>query len=161
MLWNQISDVSLDCLNAVLESIVFFHNLLQYRIVYKLGNAKFLRIFDLRNPTCNINHHRRENLYVTSLCLYPYCRHCSILDLISQFSCNSSSCLCDHFTCRRIKYIFSENLSFDTVSKCKFLIKLITSYLGEIVSSRIEEHCCNQAFCTFNGKWLARTNLLV
>ena len=52
-------------------------------------------------------------------------------------------------------------MAYDTFIEMKLLIKFITSDFGKVISSRIEEHCHNQALCALYCKRLARTDLLI
>ena len=115
MLWNQVCNISLNCSDTLFQCLVFFHNLLQSRIIYQFCNTNSLRVLNFRNPASDIYHHRRKNFYVTCLCLNPERRNCSILNLICQITVNSCACLCNYFSGRRIQYILCQNLSVDTV----------------------------------------------
>ena len=52
-------------------------------------------------------------------------------------------------------------MAYDTFIEMKLLIKFITSDFGKVISSRIEEHCHDQALCALYCKRLARTDLLI
>ena len=113
-----------------------------------LCDTKLLRV--TFNKACNIYHHIGKNLYVLLLCLDKYIRNCRILDPVSQFSVNLGSCLCKYLSGKRIHNILCQDMVSDPVSECQFLIEFVASNLGKVISSGVEEHGIDQAFCTFN-----------
>ena len=93
--------------------------------------------------------------------LDPYIWNSGILNIVCHFSRHKGSCFCDHFPCQRAYHIFRQSMPCDTVAEQKLLIKFITADLCKIITSRIKEHACDQAFRTVHCKRLARTDLLV
>ena len=91
MLWNQVCNISLNCSDTLFQCLVFFHNLLQSRIIYQFCNTNSLRILNFRNPASDIYHHRRKDFYVTCLCLNPERRNCGILNLVCQITVNGQA----------------------------------------------------------------------
>ena len=83
------------------------------------------------------------------------------LDGICHFFCHNSSFFCQDLTCCCIYNILGELVAYDTFVEMKLLIKFITSDFGKVISSRIEEHCHDQALCALYCKRLARTDLLI
>jgi len=93
--------------------------------------------------------------------LYKNVRNCSILDFSRFFLGQRNTGLGNNFTAFHINCIFGQSKTGDTIAKCKFFIKFITSYFSQIVSSHIKEHTINKALGTIDGKWLARTQFFV
>ena len=57
--------------------------------------------------------------------------------------------------------ILSQNLSADAVAKQQFFVELITSDFCKVISSRIEEHACDQALCTLSAAAGCPTEIFV
>ena len=52
-------------------------------------------------------------------------------------------------------------MAADTVAEHQFFIKLVSSYLRQVITSRVKEHAGDQAFRTINCQRLSRTDLLI
>ena len=68
---------------------------------------------------------------------------------------------CDNLTCCGIHNIISKSVSGKSVFKMKLLIKLITSNLSKIISSRVKKHSINKALRAVNWERFARSYLLI
>ena len=158
---DQVMNIPGNRCDSVFQSIIFFQNLFKNRIVNKLCNTQFSGILDFRQERTDIHHHIGKNFDLTFFSLNPYVGNSRILNSVCQLSCNSSTLFCYNLPCRSIHHIFSQLMTYDTFVKMKLLIKLITSNLGKVISSRIEEHCHDKAFGTFYSQWLTRTNFLI
>ena len=153
MLRNQLMDIFVDRILNIFFAGVFFQYFLQYRIIYRFR----IKV----NPFAKVYHHIGENLYVTLLCLDPYKRNACILDLVCKCFIYFCTSLSQDLTGRLVYNILSQNLSADAVAKQQFFVELITSDFCKVISSRIEEHACDQALCTVNCQRFARTDLFV
>ena len=162
MLRNQIMDISLDsCFQLINISCCFLKEICKYRIVNKFCYTNLFRINV--NNFLQIYHHIRKNFDISLFfrSVDPYIRNSSVLDPICNFSCHLCSSLSDYLACNRAYCILRKNMSWNTVLEKKLFIEFITSYFRQIITSWVEEHTCDQTFCTVNGKRLTWTDLLI
>ena len=95
---NKLTYISADCLKQFFFIFVLIHKLLKKRIVYFLCYTKFLLV-SVRNMRIKVYHHIRQHLNFSLLCLNPYIRNRSILDLIRKHFCKNCACRCNNSSC--------------------------------------------------------------
>ena len=151
VLRDEVAHILLKCRLDVIKAFILCENALKYRIVYVFRNSECF-CFLLRNIdiACNVNHHIGENFNSSLLNKKPYIRNCSILDSCCSLFCDEISRRCDNLTCCGIHNIISKSVSGKSVFKMKLLIKLITSNLSKIISSRVKKHSINKALRAVN-----------
>ena len=109
-----------------------------------------------------IHHKVGKNLDLAILfSLDPYKRSSAVLDLVSDLSCDVCAFICKDFSCRRIHNCLCKLVSYNPAVKMKFFVKFITSDFGKVISSRIKEHCHDQALCALHCQRLTRTDFFV
>ena len=77
---------------------------------------------------------------VLLLACNPYERNACVLNLLCLLLIYNRSLLSQDLACGHVNHVLSQRVSGNTVLKVKLLIKFITSYLSQVISSRIEEH---------------------
>ena len=160
MLRNQLVHILADCFCKRFGILrILFQNLCQYRIVYQLCHAQLLGITVY--IVSQLNHHAGKHFDFSFLSLDIYIGNCAVLNQVSQFCCYLGACCCQNFTGCGIHNILSQFVAADTVAQQQLLIEFITSYFRQIISSGIEEHRVNQAFCALYAQRLTRTDFLV
>ena len=107
------------------------------------------------------NHHAGKHFDFSFLSLDIYIGNCAVLNQVSQFCCYLGACCCQNLTGCGIHNILGQFVAADTVAQQQLLIEFITSYFRQIISSGIEEHRVNQAFCALYAQRLTRTDFLV
>ena len=156
-------------MNIPADSIFQFVNIaarllkdpLKNRIIHLLCNPYFLRV-NLYH-SLQVYHHIGEHLNAALLLrpVNPHIRNSRVLDLVCHFPCYLFARLGNDFPCDRADHILGEYLSRDTILHGELLIKLISSYLRQVITSRIEKHTGDQALCAVHRKRFTRTDLLI
>ena len=169
MLRNQLVDVLADgCLQGLLIlGSHFLQDGHEGGIIYHLMNACFLRVEAYIGS--EVYHHVGKDLDLPALSVlsvslgapYEHVGNTGVLDPVAGSLGQGLPCLGKDLSGAAVHHILRQDLSVQAVAECKLLVEFISSYLGQIVASRIEEHAHNQAFCAFYGQRLARTYLLV
>ena len=161
VLRDQVVNVSADqSLKLLLAHILcFLEEIRENRIEYRFCNTDLCRIKG--NVCTEIDHKVGKDFLLSLLCLNPDIRDRSVLDRNGLLFCHHFSGLGKDFAGCGIYHILCQYLAGNTVFQVKLFIEFISSDLGKIISSRIEEHAVEQALRTVNRQRLARTDLFV
>ena len=147
VLRDQLVNVALDLLLELLLVGELIEQSLKLGIVNSLVDAQLRKnlIGALeRNMCSNIYHSVGENLDVALLGLNGNGENTRILDLVSQLVVNPAACRRNDLTGIGIDHVLGKNEAYDTVMHVELLVELVTSDLGQIVTSRVKEHAVEQ-----------------
>ena len=162
MLWNQVMNIPPnDILKFIDVTAGLIKNSLKNRIIHLLRNPYLFRVN--LHDCIKIHHHIGNHLDASFLLrsVNPHKRNCRILNLLCHLASHLRSRLGNNLSRNRACNILCKHLSGDTVFQSQLLIKLISSYLSQIIASGVKEHTRNQALCAVYSKRLAWTNLLI
>ena len=110
---------------------------------------------------CDIHHKAGKNLDLTLLALDPHIGNSGVLDRISQLSGHIGSLFRENLACSGVHNSLRKLMADNSFIKMKFFVEFITSHLGQIISSGVEEHGHDQALGALYSQRLAGADLLI
>ena len=157
---DQLMHIFLNGSFYIINIIVLVQNGFQHRIVNQLGDAQISRV--AIHVSRQIHGHIGQDLHLAAfLTGNKNRRNGGVLDSYGQLLCNDSAGFGQDFAGVCIHHVFCQREILDTILKCQLFIKLVTSNLRQVISSRIEEHGVDQRLSALHGKRLARTYFLI